>query len=113
MFSQLITQVPLLQPADPCDAAPGQGEQRPPHVLTSLFDTHIPLQLCVFAGHWPLQAWLLLMHWPLQIFWPLGQAGTQLTPSQLTDPPDGDWQALHELPQVATALFCTHLPLQR
>jgi hypothetical protein len=41
-----------------------------------------------------------------------GQAGTQLTPSQLTTPPGGATHGRHEAPQVAMEVSLTHWPSQ-
>jgi hypothetical protein len=114
LFSQLTPQEePLLQVALPWEDGSGQGVHRLPQAATLVLDMHMPLQLCVPEGHWPLQAWLLSMQAPLHSLVFPEQEGMQFTPSQLTLPPDGAWQALHEVPQVATALLATHFPPQR
>lgn len=54
------------------------------------------------------------MHAPAHSLVVLVQAGTQASPSQVTVPPVGTWHGVQDVeslgPQVATALFETHLP---
>lgn len=45
------------------------------------------------------------MHSPAHSLSPAGQVPPQLVPSQVAVPPVGVGQAVHELPQVATAVF--------
>lgn len=56
------------------------------------------------------------MQAPLHSFMPLGQAATQARPLQVTVPPLGAWQGVHDVlsvgPQVATAPLLTHFPAQ-
>jgi hypothetical protein len=110
-----ISQAPAaVQIAEPFEAGAGQAAQRVPQVATSVFETQKPLQLWVAPMHAMPQALFCATQAPLQIFCPLGQAGTQLTPLQATLPPVGATQGLvHDVPQVASALLLTHLPLQR
>ncbi len=63
--------------------------------------------------HIPLQALAFGIHTLAHSFIPVGHAFTQANPLQVTEPPDGIWQAMHDAlslgPQVATALLSTQL----
>jgi hypothetical protein len=110
LLSQDTAHEPLVQVACPFDVGSGQAEQRVPQDPALVSERHMPLHRCVVDGHMPLQAWVLSMQAPLHSLAP-GQAGAQLTPSQLTVPPAGAAQALQDVaPQFATLSFFTHLP---
>jgi hypothetical protein len=63
--------------------------------------------------HIPSQALAFGIHTPAHTFIPVGHAVTQARPLQVTDPPVGIWQAMHDAlslgPQVATALLSTQV----
>jgi hypothetical protein len=64
--------------------------------------------------HIPSQAFAFGMHAPRHSFIPAGHAGWQARPSQVTVPPVGVMQGMHDAlsfgPQLATILLSTHLP---
>ena len=79
-----------------------------PHESTLVFDTHRPRQLCVADGQTPAHAAELRMHVPKHTFIPGEHAGWQSAPSQVTEPPIGCTQALHDdVPQLPTSVLLT------
>ncbi len=85
-------------------AGTGHGVHEPPQVATSLFDTHAPLHTCCPAGHVRTQVDPIGAKPALQV-------NPQVVPLHVATPFAGTGHGVHELPQVATALFDTHVPL--
>ena len=116
---QTMLHVPVveLQDAEPFAAGVGQDVQLGPQKLVLVSAWQIPPQLWDPVGQTPLQAFAVGMHAPAHSLVVLVQAGTQASPSQVTVPPVGAWHAVQDVasfgPQVATALFETHLPPHR
>jgi hypothetical protein len=116
---QTMLHLPLVgsHDAEPFDAGVGQDVQLGPQKLVLVSAWQIPPQLCEPAGQTPLQAFAVGMHAPAHSLVVLVHAGTQASPSQVTVPPVGAWHAVQDVeslgPQVATALFETHLPAHR
>ena len=112
--------VPLVHTAPPLAGGVGQVLQAgEPQKLVLVSGWQVPPQLWDPGGQTPLHATFAAMHAPAHSFGlVLGQAGTQVSPSQVTVPPPvGAVHALQDVllvgPQVASALLSTHLPLQR
>jgi hypothetical protein len=84
-----------------------------PQVLGLAFGWQIPPQSWLPALQVPEQDAPVSMHSPAHSFLPLGQVPPQLVPSQVAVPPVGTGQGTHAVPQVATSLLSTHLPVQR
>ena len=109
--------VVVSQTAPPFDAGVGQDWHAAPQKAVLVSARQVPLQLCIPAGQTPLQALAPGIHALTHSLVGAGQAGTQASPSQVTEPPVGAWQAEHDSesfgPQVASALLSTHLPPQR
>jgi hypothetical protein len=104
--------VPLQLSAAP--AGLGQEVHEIPQVSTLMLIAQTPPQSWVPVGHTPVHEAVPSMHAPAQSFAPGWQLGTHAAPSQVTEPPVGFWQALHELvPQLPTSLLLTHLPPHR
>jgi hypothetical protein len=93
----------------------GHAEQAEvPQVSVLLLLAQIPAHSWVPAGQAPAQAALASMHAPAQLCFPVGQLGTQAVPSQVTAPPAGSWQAVHEVaPQLPTFVLFTQRPPHR
>ena len=106
-----------LQAAEPFDAGVGHDVQVAPQKLVLVSDWQMPLQLCDPVAQTPLHAFAVGIQAPAHSLVVLVQAGTQASPSQVTLPPVGAWHAVHDVesfgPQVAVALFSTHLPPHR
>jgi hypothetical protein len=84
-----------------------------PHDPMLVLDRQTPLQRCVPEVQVPLHGLVAGMHAPRHSWLPPGQAGTHAVPSQLTVPPVGPWQGVHDVvPQLATAVLSTHWPPQ-
>jgi hypothetical protein len=92
----------------------GQDTHEDPQLSTLESIAQMPLQSCVPVPHTPWHDVLLPMQAPAQILVPDGQAGTHDVPSQVTDPPVGLTQFVHDVvPQLPTSVLRTHLPPQR
>ena len=89
-------QTPSVQVACPL-VGTGHCVHDVPHCSALVSDTHTPSQLWAPVGHVPSQARSSAMHAPLQILLPVGQAGMQETPLQLTVPPVGAVHGVHEV----------------
>jgi hypothetical protein len=100
---QAIPQVVPLHVAVPL-AGTAHAVHEPPQVATSLFDTHAPLHTCCPAGHVRTQVDPIGAKPALQVM-------PQVVPLHVATPFAGTGHGVHELPQVATALFDTHVPL--
>jgi hypothetical protein len=92
----------------------GHDVHKVPHESMLALDLQSPWQLWVPAGQVPSHAAVLAMHAPAQSFIPAGHAGTQAVPSQVTVPPIGSWQLMHDVvPQLPTSRLLTQRPAQR
>ncbi len=104
---------PHVVPLQEVELAPVGNEQAVhavPQLLTLVSLAQMPEQLWVPLAQTPLQAALLAMQVPAHSFMPDGQAGTHCVPSQVTEPPVGCTQAVHDVvPQLPTSLLLTHL----
>jgi hypothetical protein len=84
-----------------------------PQVSTAVFGAQMPLQSCVPVAQAPEHADAASMHIPAHSFVPVGHAGMQLAPSQVTVPPAGSWHAMHDVvPQLPTSRLLTQRPPQ-
>ena len=84
-----------------------------PHEAALVLDWQVPEQSCEPTAHAPMHDAAMAMHVPAQSFIPPGQVPPHDVPSQIAvPPPPGVGQAMHDAPQFATPVFCTHTPLQ-
>jgi hypothetical protein len=115
-LAQVIPHLPAVasQLAEPFDGGAGQNTHPVPHAVVLVFGWQSPPQACCPDRQTPLHAFALGMHAPEHSCIPLGHAGWQASPSQVTVPPVGAVQGAHDEsstgPHVATALLSTHLP---
>lgn len=85
-----------------------------PQELVLVFEAQMPLQSCVPAPHTPAHDALPSMHVPAHSLVPAGQAGMHAVPSQVTLPPVGLMQAVHDVvPQLPVSVLLTHLAPHR
>lgn len=89
----------------------GHGVHDRPQLLTLLFDTQVPPQLCVPVEHVPLHADVLEMHAPLHNLKPVLQVTPHDEPLQVAVPFAGTGHGVHDVPQLLTLLFPRHIPL--
>lgn len=83
-----------------------------PQLSTLVFEAQIPEQLWVPGMQTPEHAAAMSMQAPAHGFMPDGQAGTHAVPSQVTVPPVGFWQVVHDVvPQLPTSMLLTQRPL--
>jgi hypothetical protein len=109
---------PHVVPSQLVDVAPAGTEQDvhdvAPQLPTLVLLAQMPEQSWVPLGQTPLHEALDAMQVPAHSFMLVGQAGLHCVPSQVTEPPVGCTQALHdEVPQLPTSLLLTHLPPHR
>jgi hypothetical protein len=104
--------VPLQLEVAPVGAAHAAHDV--PQELVLVFDAQMPLQSCVPVPHTPAHDALPSMHVPAHSLVPAGQAGMHAVPSQVTLPPVGLMQAVHEtVPQLPVSMLLTHLAPHR
>jgi hypothetical protein len=91
----------------------GHAVHNAPQVLGLALGWQIPEQSWLPALQVPAHAVAASIQSPAHSFLPLGQVPLQLVPSQVAVPPVGTGQDTQAVPQVATSLLFTHLPVQR
>jgi hypothetical protein len=97
-------------------AVPLAGAVHGVHDVPQLFGLalgwQLPEQSWLPATHTPEQEAVLAMQAPAHSFIPVGQAPPHVVPSQVAVPPVGIGQATHAMPQFATSVFFTQVPVQ-